>query len=57
MLVNSFRRVGNFVIVATICICLLLGWTQIQSSILLVQAQIGTHDVPSEISNEMVKEM
>ena len=51
MLVNSFRRVSNIAIVATICICLLLGWTQIESSILLVQAQIGTHDVPSEISN------
>ena len=51
MLDNSFRRVSNIVIVATICICLLLGWTQIQSSILLVQAQIGTHVVPSEISN------
>ena len=51
MLVNSFRRVSNIAIVATICICLLLGWTQIESSILLVQAQIGTHDAPSEISN------
>ena len=51
MLVNSFRRVNNIAIIATICICLLLGWTQIDSSILLVQAQIGTHDVPREISN------
>jgi hypothetical protein len=51
MLVNSFRRVSNIAIVATICICLLVSWTQIQSSILLVQAQIGIHDVPREISN------
>ena len=31
-------------------ICLLLGWTQIQSSILLVQAQIGIHELGGMLS-------
>ena len=51
MLGNSFKRIGNIAIVATICICLLLGWTQIQGPILLVQAQIRADDAPNEISN------
>ena len=51
MLVNSFKRVSNIAIAATICICLLLGWTQIQSPILLANAQPGAHNVPPEISN------